>query len=83
MRLGALRSRAVEYFMSEKALVIFLYFRLRFGLGFIMAHGFGKTFCSSVDYRNIYNSGKTDFLLINYILVSRTRSGSQLLGANS
>lgn len=82
MRLRALKSRTVECFMSEKALAIFLYFRLRFGLGFSMAHCFGKTYSSSVDYRNIYNSGKTG-LLVNYILVSRTRSGSQLLGANS
>lgn len=68
--------------MSDKVVVI-LYFRLRFGLRFSMACGFGKPFCSTVDHRNVYNSGKTGFLLIKLILVSRTRSGSQLLGTNS
>lgn len=69
--------------MSEKTVVIFSYFRLRFGLIFSMACGFGKASCSAVDHRNVYNSSKTDFLLIKRILVSRARSGSQLLGANS
>lgn len=67
--------------MSEKVVVV-LYFRLRFGVKFSVACGFGKTFCSTVDHRNVYNSGKTDVLLIKLILVPRTGSGSQLLGAD-
>lgn len=69
--------------MSEKIVVIFLYFRLRFGLIFSMACGFGKASCSAVDHRNIYNSSETDFLFIKCVLVSRARYGSHLLGANS
>lgn len=75
----ALRSRPAEEFVSENV-VVTLYFRLRFGLGFRMACGVGKTLCSTVDHKNVSNSGKIDLLLIKLTLFSRTRSKRLLLG---